>query len=85
MDPDSTEEERVVDFNEKKRRRQEQHGNGGGSTVAERLARLETRVQFLATEAYIERRFNSLLVALITALIGVVGIATIITIAWLDK
>ncbi len=84
MDPESTQGKRV-DFDEEKRRQRGQHGNGEGNTIAERLARLETRIQYLATEAYIEKRVNSLLLALIGVTIGVVGIATTIIIAWLDK
>lgn len=84
MDPEST-HGKLVNFDEEKRRQRGQHGNGGGNTVAERLARLETRIQYLATEAYIEKRVNSLLLALIGVTIGVVGIATTIIIAWLDK
>lgn len=84
MDPEST-QRKLVDFNEEKRRQRGQHGNGGGNTVAERLARLETRIQYLATEAYIEKRVNSLLLTFIGVTVGVVGIATTIIIAWLDK
>ena len=62
MDPEST-QRKLVDFDEEKRRQRGQHGNGGGNTVAERLARLETRIQYPATEAYIEKRVNSLLLA----------------------
>ena len=78
MEPNK--EEVIVDFNQKKQR-QEQHANGGGSTIAERLARLETRIQYLATEAYIERRVNWL----VLVILGAIGIATAIIIAWLDK
>ena len=55
MDPEST-QGKLVDFDEEKRRQRGQHGNGGGNTIAERLARLETRIQYLATEAYIEKK-----------------------------